>query len=668
MQVPRLLLPICAAALQLLSNDRSFLRVEEELSWSEALKHCRRHHTDLADLQSMNSMSSIKNLYSLTSSTEAWIGLFFDKHIGGLSWSSGSTFTAPVWTSLPVFREGICATLYSMSIFPSLGAASCTAQKPFICYYDPAVGHRISTEPALSLTTPPKPAVVQIGRQTFMRFGQEVTWLAALLYCRSHHTDLADLQAVTDEAGTEALKTVTSETEAWIGLYFNAASGSLSWSSDLGTSIPTWLQVPQFGTGLCAGLRTYARYKPRVYSVACSSLKPFICFYDPSTGHRPAAVLPPLMQAPSSEVTVDTMPRPSTLPCFLWVLSLLLAGSWGLQGLKSGQGSPPARMQGGLHGILKEGQQQRQGWGLGADLVQKLGKSLPSVSHQRANLAAAWRPQALPHWLRDLVGTGRAGPGVKHASILHCVLGGPGAPREPRLAPRVGVHAVRPETRQGAQAQRVPQTPSVPVGTSAGPKGTSRDPGSAARLQPRVSPLPSEHGPRPRAPTSVGPAAPQPQGTATPSPVAHRASPGDDSAPEKGALIALVTTQRASFGPTTWPSPPPLAPSPAGPTPSGEPPEAAGTPLTSARSPAPVHTSPDPVTEQRRPGTPRGAAADPSATPRMAAPLESAPLSPSCDSEPPGNFAGTEESSSEPSSSGSPTVPQRTIACPSCGQ
>ncbi|KAK2509364.1 hypothetical protein MC885_006333 [Smutsia gigantea] len=300
-----------APALQLLSSDRSFLRVEEELSWSEALKYCRQHHTDLADLQSMNSMSSMKNLYSLTSSTEAWIGLFFDKHISGLSWSSGSTFTAPVWSSLPIFQEGICATLYSMSIFPSLGAASCMAQKPFICYYDPATGHQSVTEPALSLTTPAKPAVVQIGRQTFMRFDQEVTWPAALLYCRSHHTDLADLQTVTDEAGMEALKTVTSETEAWIGLYFNAASGSLSWSSDLGTSIPTWLQVPQFGTGLCAGLRIYARYKPRVYAMACSSLKPFICFYDPSTGHRPGAVLPPLTQAPSSEVTADTTPRPT---------------------------------------------------------------------------------------------------------------------------------------------------------------------------------------------------------------------------------------------------------------------------------------------------------------------------------------------------------------------
>ncbi|XP_057171599.1 putative C-type lectin domain family 20 member A [Ursus arctos] len=297
-----------------MNSGKNFSRVEVELSWSEALRYCRLHHTDLADLQSMNSVRSVGALYSLTSSTHAWIGLFFDVRVQGLSWSSGSAFSAPVWSSLPVFKEGLCATLYSISVFPSLGAASCTAQKPFICYYDPAVGHRIFTEPALGPTTSPKPAVVTIGQQTFLRFAREVTWRAALLYCRSHHTDLADLQLVTDEADKEALKSITSETEAWIGLYFNSASGALSWSSGLGASIPTWLQVPEFGTGLCAGLRTYARYSPRVYSLVCSALKPFICFYDPSIGHGESTALPPGFHAPSSEVAVEPTLRPTAAP------------------------------------------------------------------------------------------------------------------------------------------------------------------------------------------------------------------------------------------------------------------------------------------------------------------------------------------------------------------
>ncbi|XP_070253209.1 putative C-type lectin domain family 20 member A [Myotis yumanensis] len=296
---------------ELVSNGKTFSRVEEKLSWLDALRYCREHHTDLADLQSMNSMSSIKTLYTLTSGTQAWIGLFYNVRIGGLSWSSGSTFSTPIWSSLPVFKEGICATVYSVSIVPNLGAASCTAQKPFICYYDPEELRYNLEEPVLSLTSTPKPAVVQIGRRTFKRFNQRKTWLSALLYCRTYHTDLADVQTVTDEAGMEALKSITSETEAWIGLYFSAASGSLSWSSDLGASIPTWLEVPQFGTGLCAGFRTYVRYTPRVYSLDCSSLQPFICFYDPSLGHRQSAELPQLVHVPSSEVTERVKPRPA---------------------------------------------------------------------------------------------------------------------------------------------------------------------------------------------------------------------------------------------------------------------------------------------------------------------------------------------------------------------
>ena len=100
------------------------------------------------------------------------------------------------------------------------------------------------------------------GRLTFRRFDQGETWLVAQLCCRAYHMDLADLQTVTDADTKGALRSITSETEAWIGLYFDAASGSLSWSSGLGTSIPEWLRVPQFGTGLCAGLGTYYHYAP----------------------------------------------------------------------------------------------------------------------------------------------------------------------------------------------------------------------------------------------------------------------------------------------------------------------------------------------------------------------------------------------------------------------
>lgn len=124
-----------APALQLVSNSKTFYRVEEPRTWKEAMRYCQEHYTDLADLQSVNSPVSIMVVYSYLSSTQAWIGLFYDVRISGLSWSSGSIFTTPTWSTLPVFQDGICATVYSWTSVPALGAASCTAQKPFICYY-----------------------------------------------------------------------------------------------------------------------------------------------------------------------------------------------------------------------------------------------------------------------------------------------------------------------------------------------------------------------------------------------------------------------------------------------------------------------------------------------------------------------------------------------------
>ncbi|XP_058165298.1 putative C-type lectin domain family 20 member A [Dasypus novemcinctus] len=352
-----LLLSLCAAALKVEGSGKTFERVEEARSWPDALEHCRRLHTDLADLQSLYSLTAVKTIYSIMSSTEAWVGLYFNTETLDLSWSSGSTFTGLQWSPAPALEAGLCATLYTQYAVPRLGAASCSAQKHFICYYDPTVGHRISTEPLPRTTPTPQTAVVQIGQQTFLRYERVMTWSGALLYCRGHHTDLADLQNVTDEEGKKALKSITSEIEAWVGLYFNAGSRSLSWSSDLGTSIPNWLQVPTFDTGLCAGLRTYARFDPRIYSVVCSSLQPFICFYDPAIGHRTSAEFPMLFLTPSSEVTMRVDPshcgQPAPGPRATRpraaegsrALLLVLAGTGGHSQARKGCGSlPPPRV------------------------------------------------------------------------------------------------------------------------------------------------------------------------------------------------------------------------------------------------------------------------------------------------------------------------------------
>ncbi|XP_052055886.1 putative C-type lectin domain family 20 member A [Apodemus sylvaticus] len=309
-----------AVILHLDNSSKTFYRVDELRTWKEAMWYCQEHYTDLADLQSMNNIGSIMVVYSYTSSIQAWIGLFYDVRISGLSWSSGSIFTLPTWSQLPVFQEGLCATLYSWLKFPALGAASCTEQKPFICYLDPAVGHRISlVSPLKDLTTLPEDAEVKIGQQTFIRIKQTMTWPSALTYCRNHYTDLADLQNVTDK-DKETLKSIINDDDAWIGLYFNVKINNLTWSSDQGSSIPEWLQedMPMFGQGLCAGLRTFANHPPQIYALLCPRLKPFICFYDPSIGYRMSAEMPPLDDTSTPRVTqhskvpTRTTSRPNT--------------------------------------------------------------------------------------------------------------------------------------------------------------------------------------------------------------------------------------------------------------------------------------------------------------------------------------------------------------------
>uniref|UniRef100_A0A5F9DN16 C-type lectin domain-containing protein n=1 Tax=Oryctolagus cuniculus TaxID=9986 RepID=A0A5F9DN16_RABIT len=148
--------------------------------------------------------------------------------------------------------------------------------------------------------------IIKIGSQTFMRFEDVLTWSSARHYCRQYHTDLANLQAVADG---EDLKPITRETEAWIGLYYNASSSSTSWAGSQNDSMPRWMEVPMLSGGQCAGLRAFFSYAPRVSAMNCSSPQPFICFYGLSTSLTGAAPDP----ASTTRLPPPVSPGPTEL-------------------------------------------------------------------------------------------------------------------------------------------------------------------------------------------------------------------------------------------------------------------------------------------------------------------------------------------------------------------
>ncbi|XP_074076984.1 putative C-type lectin domain family 20 member A [Macrotis lagotis] len=264
----------------------SFTRVEWKLTWDDARRYCRIHYTDLAILQNLISLDITSSIYSELKSDPAWIGLFFDTQTGTLSWSSGTIFKAPIWLTslpwpLPKFSAGFCALLkLSLIVSPYFEAAFCSDKNAFICYYDPAIGHLITTEVPLKVPTPSFKSEVQIGIQNFVRItGKEKTWSAALQYCQKHYTDLANLQNLTEGS---SLKPIISDIQAWIGLYFDENTKSLRWSSNFDYNIPSWLLNAMFQENQCATIKRFGKFSLLISPALCTELKPFICFYDPS--------------------------------------------------------------------------------------------------------------------------------------------------------------------------------------------------------------------------------------------------------------------------------------------------------------------------------------------------------------------------------------------------
>lgn len=157
------------------------------------------------------------------------------------------------------------------------------------------------------------------------------------------------------------------------------------------------------------------------------------------------------------------------------------------------------------------------------------------------------------------------------------------------------------------------------VGTSFGPADAMKRRASAGPFPQQVSPEPAELSSSTLGSgtsTSAGPAAPQPRGTASPSPLAHVPVPVDG-----GPWTSPVTTQNMSFGPALPASSPTPAPSPTELVHWRSPSVPQGvteSPLASASSPAPGPAPPEDSGTQGGPGRPqRAPRSAPPAGPRL---------------------------------------------------
>lgn len=72
------------------SHCKTYIFVSTQMNWEDARSHCRQHYTDLAMIEDKSENSAVA---SITSSLQAWIGLYRKPW----RWSDGSTSTFTRW-------------------------------------------------------------------------------------------------------------------------------------------------------------------------------------------------------------------------------------------------------------------------------------------------------------------------------------------------------------------------------------------------------------------------------------------------------------------------------------------------------------------------------------------------------------------------------------------
>ncbi|XP_073726705.1 macrophage mannose receptor 1-like [Misgurnus anguillicaudatus] len=216
--------------------------INKKMTWTEAQKYCRENYTDLATVNNINDMNQLMKSVN-NSQTIVWIGL---KRSGVWKWSLGDPVKYTNWSNVDSNGPDDCVYMRDGSWHHQ----SCNMKMSFICYNESSKGFIINDS--------------------------SVSWRAAQIFCRQHHTDLTSVRNQTENQQIQKIMNDKNINEVWIGLF----SDSWEWSDKSESGFRYWMSG--WPTASVSSLCTWIRMiNPGQWTnVACSNSQTFVCHED----------------------------------------------------------------------------------------------------------------------------------------------------------------------------------------------------------------------------------------------------------------------------------------------------------------------------------------------------------------------------------------------------
>ncbi|NP_001020650.1 uncharacterized protein LOC555551 isoform 2 precursor [Danio rerio] len=88
---------LCSNVSFFICNNNKLIVIQQNLSWSEALRYCRQNHVDLVSVQSVEMQRRVMNVVKLASTEAVWLGLHHYCSMNMWLWVSGDMVCYQNW-------------------------------------------------------------------------------------------------------------------------------------------------------------------------------------------------------------------------------------------------------------------------------------------------------------------------------------------------------------------------------------------------------------------------------------------------------------------------------------------------------------------------------------------------------------------------------------------